>query len=593
MPAIEPSQDAHSKLMQALAAEHVRFLQRTPASASSTPTPVFLAPYLKDLAKQTEHADSLAAFSTADTGPLPIIQATRPRRSRQSQHFAIIGLAASFLVVVMLSGLISLLFLANQGQQVVQLPSNPVIISRVEIAQADTATTSTQTSYAHVASAITSNNTIFYSAYNEDGSNWMLEKFDTTGDPNTNHESIPLLATPSTRPLILLGGNKDWLLWLQMETPKRITGRHTHAQTTQQDTQPGKLTGSWSLKALYVGQDPNAQNTQAQQDAATDFAKPLTIHSDIFNSSTVADWVNTPIQGVSFYNDHALVALIDNKGTSHLLNYQFAQNTLAKTTELATAQDQHVLTSPAASSDGNNIYWADEWLNTNHQLNSNIWTQQIVEAAPSKTGRWIPHPQAQTYLYRDDSASFRPQMVDDTLFFLNRDNSTASATSTTTPTPGVTATAADNTVTPTATATAQADATTTPQDVSKLLGNPTEIDPTVITPQVDAEATGKLLAFTANGSAPVNTNVSDNEILTGLQSGGLFLIWQNSSTKEFKMYDTRAKVMVNGINTIDKSSTAFVSVNDTTVIWTKYLAPDPNNANSESDVTFTTLKWPK
>ncbi|GHO84577.1 anti-sigma factor family protein [Dictyobacter formicarum] len=591
MPAIEPEPDAHRKLMQALAAEHVCFLQRTPASATSTPTPVFLAPYLKDLAQQTTQADSLAAFSTADTGPLPVLQVTRPRRLRSTQHIAIIGLAASFLVVVMLGGLMSLLFLANQGQQGVQLPSNQVSISRQEVAQADTTTTLTQTSYAHVASTVASNNAIYYSAYNENGSNWMLEKFNTTGDANASHESFPLLATPSTRPLLILGSSKDWLLWLQMETPKHPTGKQSHMRAAHLDNQPGKLTGAWSLKALYVGQNPNAQNQPAQQASTTDFAKPLTLHTDTFNSSTVADWVNSPIQGVSFYTGHALVALIDSKGTSHLLNYQFTQNTLNKTTELTRAQGQHVLASPAATSNGNSIYWADEWQTPDNGLNSNIWTQQMVEAAPTKTGRWIDHLETQTYLYRDDHASFRPQIVNDTLFFLSTNgNATAGATATATPTAGVTPTAV-STVTPTTTA--QANATPTQQDISKLLGSPTEIDPTVITPQIDAATSGKLLAFTANGAVPVTTNISDNEVLTGLQSGESFLIWQNSSTKDFKMYDTRAKVMVNGINTIDRGNTALVSVNDTTVIWTKYLAPDPNNASSESNVTFTTLKWPK
>ncbi|GCE06376.1 anti-sigma factor family protein [Dictyobacter aurantiacus] len=596
MPAIEPDPDAHQKLMQALAAEHVRFLQRTPAA--STPTPVFLAPYLKDLAKQPAHADSLAAFSTATTGPLPVLQVTRPRRSRSTQHIAIIGLAASFLVVVMLGGLVSLLLLANQGQPgVIQPNNNQASITHPEPAQADTNTVSTQTNYPHIASSVVSANTIYYSAYNEDGSSWMLEKFDTTGDANATHQSSPLLATPATRPLLILGSSDNWLLWLQMEAPKQPAGKQSHTATAQSDNQPGKLTGAWSLKALYIGQDASTQNQQNPQDGTADFAKPLTLRTDTFNSSTVADWVNTPIQGVSFYTDHALVALIDSKGISHLLNYQFSQNALDKSTELARAQDQHVLTSPTASSDGHSIYWSDEWQTPENKLNSNIWTQQTVQAAPSKTGRWIDHPETQTYLYRDDGTSFRPQIVTGTLFFLTTNGSaTANATvaATETPTAGVTPTAT-STAAPTASATAQATATPTRQDLSNLLANPTEIDPTVITPQIDMETPGKLLAFTTDGVTPVTTNISDSEVLTGLQSGGSFLIWQNSSTRGFKMYDTRARVMVNGIDSIDRTSTALVSVNGTTVIWTKYVAPDPNNSDptAQSNITFTTLKWPK
>ncbi|GLV59539.1 hypothetical protein KDH_63650 [Dictyobacter sp. S3.2.2.5] len=594
MPAIEPDPDAHQKLMQALAAEHVRFLQRTPASASSTPTPVFLAPYLKDLAKQPAHADSLAAFSTATTGPLPVLPVTRPRRSRSTQHIAIIGLAASFLVVVMLGGLVSLLMLANQGQPGV-IPSNQVSISHSEIAQADTNPISTQSSYPHVASSVASGNAIYYSAYNEDGSNWMLEKLNTTGDSNATHQSSPLLATSTTQPLLILGSNDNWLLWLQMEAPKHPAGKQSHTATAQSDNQSGKLAGSWSLKALYIGQDATTQNQQTPQDGTADFAKPLTLRTDTFNSSAVADWVNTPIQGISFYTDHALVALIDSKGTSHLLNYQFSQNALDKSTEMARAQDQHVLNSPTASSDGRSIYWSDEWQTPDHKLNSNIWTQQTVQAAPSKTGRWIDHPETQTYLYRDDGTSFRPQIVTGTLFFLTtNENVTANATAAATSTAGVTPTVT-STVTPTVSATAQATATPTQQNLSNLLANPGEIDPTVITPQIDMETPGKLLAFTPDGATPVTTNISDSEVLTGLQSGGSFLIWQNSITKDFKMYDTRARVMVNGINTIDRNSTALISVSGTTVIWTKYVAPDPNNSDptTESNITFTTLKWPK
>jgi len=593
MPAIEPDPDAHQKLMQALAVEHVRFLQRTPSSAASTPTPVFLAPYLKDLAKQPTHADSLAAFSTATTGPLPVLQVTRPRRSRSTQHIAIIGLAASFMVVVMLGGLASLLFLANQGQPgVIQSSSQgQVSITHPEPAQADTNTLSTQTDYPHVASSVVSANAIYYSAYNEDGSNWMLEKFDTTSAPNTSPDSTPLLDTPTTQPLLILGSSNNWLLWLQMDAPKHPSGKQSHTSATQPDNQPGKLAGSWSLKALYIGPDANTQN---QQNSTINVARPLTLHTDTFNNSGVADWVNSPIQGVSFYTDHALVALIDSKGTSHLLDYQFSQQALDNSTELAKEQDQHVLASPTATSDGHSIYWADEWQTADHNLNSNIWTRQIVQATPSKAGRWIDHPEAQTYLYRDDNTSFRPQVVNDTLFFLTTNGSqTTNGTATATPTVGTTPTEV-NTVTPTATTTAQATATPTQQEISKLLASPTKIDPTVITPQVDTATPGKLLAFTADGAIPVATNISDSEIMTGLQSGGSFLIWQNYNTKDFRMYDTRAKVMVSGINTIDRSSTALVSVNGTTVIWTRYVAPDPNNnPSTPASVTFTTLKWPK
>ncbi|GCE27917.1 hypothetical protein KDA_34010 [Dictyobacter alpinus] len=585
MPAIEPAPDARQKLLQALAVEHVRFLQNAPASTTSIPTPVFLGPYLKDLAQQPARADSLAAFSTADTGPLPAIQAARPRRLRQTQHFAIIGLAASFMIVVMLGGLISLLFLANQGQQVVSLPSNPASLGHTEIAQADPAIVATQTLYNHVVSASTSNDTIYYSAY-DNSSNWMLQKLDTSGDPNTSRASTELLTHPNTRPLIVLGSNEDWLFWLQLEQSRNANNKQTQQSATPTNT----FEGSWSLKALYLDK---SQDT-TEKNANSDTTKPLTLYTDTFNKARVADWVTSPIQGLSFYHNHALVALLDNKGVSHLLNYQFTQNSIEKKTELATAKDQHVLTSPTATTDGYSIYWADEWLSQDQKLNSNIWTQQAEDAQPKETGRWAPHASNHTYLYRDDEHSFRPQLVNGTLFLLDSDTGSDQATASTTPTVQATAT---TTATPgaqaSATPTVEASPTATPQDLNKLLLNPTEVDPTVQTPQIDANVSGKLLAFSASGATPETTNINDNEILTGLQSGGTFLIWQNSA-KDFKMYDTRAKVMVNGINNITKGSAAFVSVNNTTVIWTKYVTPDASQATSDaSNVVFNTLKWPK
>ncbi|GER89318.1 hypothetical protein KDW_34800 [Dictyobacter vulcani] len=588
MPAIEPAPDARHKLMQALAAEHVRFLQHAPASATSTPTPVFLGPYLKDLAAKTARTNSLAAFSTADTGPLPIIQSTRPRRIRQTQHFAIIGLAASFMVVVMLGGLISLLLLANQGQPVVSLPSNTASIGHPEVAQADPAIAATQTLYSHVVSASTSNDTIYYSAYDHNA-NWMLEKFDTTGDPTTNRASTALLTHPSTRPMIILGSSENWLLWLQMEQSKATNGK----QAQQSDTTINTLEGTWSLKALYMGKSQSTTTSNTQKIESDDSIKPLTLYTDNFNKARVADWVTSPIQGLSFYHNHALVSLLDSKGIAHLLNYQFAQDSLERKTEIATAKDQHVLTSPTATNDGYSIYWADEWLSTDQKLHSNIWTQQAENSQPSQIGRWMPHSIARTYVYRNDEHSFRPQLVNGTLFMLN-----TSTTSNPTPaTPTVQATATPTSLaTPknSATPTVQASATATPQDVTNLLLNPTEVDPTVLTPQLDAHVSGKLLAFSANGMTPETTTINDNEILTGLQSGGAFLIWQNSAS-DFKMYDTRAKVMVNGINNINRDSAAFVSVNNTTVIWTKYLSPDntQQDPNGESNVVFNTLKWPK
>src|SRR5690242_19294618 len=73
LPEIQPPAETRTRLMQALAAEHMRFIQRAPASTATPPAPAFLAPYLRELAHKAPQTDHLAAFSTADTGPLPAL----------------------------------------------------------------------------------------------------------------------------------------------------------------------------------------------------------------------------------------------------------------------------------------------------------------------------------------------------------------------------------------------------------------------------------------------------------------------------------------------------------------------------------------
>jgi hypothetical protein len=53
-PALEPNPDAHAKLMQALATEHTRYLQRSTASGTpAIPAPDFLKPYIKEHIQKT------------------------------------------------------------------------------------------------------------------------------------------------------------------------------------------------------------------------------------------------------------------------------------------------------------------------------------------------------------------------------------------------------------------------------------------------------------------------------------------------------------------------------------------------------------
>jgi hypothetical protein len=575
------------------------------------------------------------------------------RRSIQMRHFAVVGIAASFLVAIMTTGLLSLLYLANHGQQGPTV-SSARITGAQAVGEANVAQLNVNAENSHIASACASNNKIYYSAHNEDASNWSLEVFDQQSATHTTANSTPLLASDS-RPDVVLGCTDNWLLWLQMNaTSHKNTGssQKTNTQSSQdttsasstdsaQLTQPlNKLSGAWSLKALYIGattnttqptvQDNNKNNqnnnhnnssnnsnndhnnnaankTQTQPGSSTNTQiQPLTLHSDTFTSSAEPTWVTTPIQGVSFYQDHALVTYLDNKGSSHLLDYHFTKQNVTESKEIAHAETGHVLTSPTATTDGHSIYWSEEWYTNDHGLSSNIWTRQET-SAPADTGRFTPHLQAQVYQYRDDDNSFRPQIVDNTLFLINKDPETiiqpgpaaTSAASTaqaaTTPTATVKAqgstTATSNTVSATATVPAQ-------QDISQYLGNLIKVDPTIYTPQIDENVTGKLQAFVATGTTPATTTIDDNQIVAGLYGGASYLIWKDSNGK-YTMYDVRNKAPVGGIADIDKDA-AFASISGNTVIWTRYIAPanqnnqpNTNNNTTTNQVTFTVLKWPR
>ena len=77
LPIVEPLPDMHAKLMQALAQEQVKFIWSSKPGTVSTPE--FLKPYIQGHAQSTHDSNMIAAFSTAETGPLPVIQAKRKR----------------------------------------------------------------------------------------------------------------------------------------------------------------------------------------------------------------------------------------------------------------------------------------------------------------------------------------------------------------------------------------------------------------------------------------------------------------------------------------------------------------------------------
>jgi hypothetical protein len=568
LPPVEVSSEAHNKLLRALAVEHRRFLQRSSSSAIQTPTPDFLKPYLKEQIHHERRTDALASFSSAETGPLPIVRPVQKRRRHTSMsHLGIVGLAAMFMLVMMVGGIASLLMLARHDQvptRADNLANNSHKVSRVSAA-----VLSTQTEYSHVASAVASRQYIYYTAYGDYDTGWMLLRLD-----NKTRVSTPLLSSPASSPLIVLGSSKNWLAWLQWDLPKTIKAKKAHTEDT--------VIRNWTLYVL-----PLTGNQQ------TLYATPKAILQGSFDQKTVPAWVHTPIQGTWFTQDTLLVSSIDQKGNAHLIQY-LLEDTTRQTqgkqtnthkpavTELAHTGNGHIFTSPTANSDGTAIYWGEEWLTNDHVLHGNIWTQQTVTTAP-RPGKWAPNAGTETtqFLFSADEKAFRPQVVNNTLFLIGTDTSPQSNQS-------------------------QAQATKTPQATGPLKSTPTatpiikqgnapiipRIDPTVYLPQVDAAIKGKLQAFSVENGQPVSTPYSAEGSISALQGGGRFLIWQDEDNS-IEMYDLTANIPVDLTSTFTPGNAAFMSVNGDTAVW----LPDPTkqtdqNTPVESVVQFSMFNWP-
>ncbi|MBV9256981.1 MAG: hypothetical protein JO215_03070, partial [Ktedonobacteraceae bacterium] len=348
LPEIQLPADAHTKLMRALAAEHTRFLQQSPPSRQTIPVPSFLAPYLKDQGQAVP--DHIAAFSTADTGPLPLLE--MPRKRRNTRHsirmspFAVIGLAAAFLMTIMVGGLTSLVILANRG-----VPADVGKATVGQFSQLTLTNYTTTTSYTHIVSAVGNRENIYYTAYG-DNNGWMLAALD-----NQTKISTPLLSNASTSPLIVLSSSDNWLTWLRFDPPKQIANKNAHSHTEHEIR-------TWSLQATYLGIDPASTFSSTN---------PLLLQKGTFDEATAPTWVHTPVEGIWSGENILLVATLDKQGTSHLTRYTLDAEKGPRATELATVNDGHILTSPTANSSGTSIYWSDEWMSYDNILHSNIW----------------------------------------------------------------------------------------------------------------------------------------------------------------------------------------------------------------------------
>lgn len=555
---IEPPLDMHAQLMLRLAGEHIKFMHKAPPG--SVATPEFLKPYLQEQVHSTLASHPMGALSTAETGPLPIIHAKRPdrahaRRPRMNQ-FAILGLAAVFLMVLMMGGVTSFVILAQRNaQQIANVSSKNVdTIQHVDISAANY---STSTLYPHIVSAVADSNSIYYTAYSDGAtSQWMLLQMS-----RDKQISTPLLANAGQQPMIVLGSSPDWLVWLQYGTPQ-IKPNHAPGGKGKTVIEP------WSVYYLSLAQ------AQSSLQSGTLPTSKLLLKDD-FVAATAPLWVHTPVQGIWFMQDTLLVAALDAKGNSHLLSYQLELVGKPLLTTIATAPRGHVITSPTANSTGGDIYWSDEWISEAGYLSSDIWQQHEVDtpqmAGPAhgrQPGQRLQVKQPQ--LFRPDGISFHPQIADDVLFWI----STAPQSMVTQGTPLANS----------------PQVTSTPQTSTTLVPR---VDTAFYTPPLDASVRGLVQMQLLNGDIGASAvPLSSSAPAYSLQVGNDFVLWQTE--KGYEMYDvsTQGNVTVGS----NLNSAAFLAVNGSTAVWIN------NTASTNTPVAGTALppavhifafNWPK
>ncbi|HLH61684.1 MAG TPA: hypothetical protein VKV20_08375 [Ktedonobacteraceae bacterium] len=568
LPVIETPPEMHTSLMRTLAKEQLRHMQRSAPGAVSTPE--FLRPYLQEQSRTPHVPASISALSSAQTGPLPIIRAkTRSRHMRVNQ-FAVLGIAAMFLMLLMMSGITSLLLLAHSNSQVASTVNTVGSKAGQSIVQQSELTTlryTTSTVYQNVVSATAVGNDIYYTAYSNDATNeWMLEKLDRTTMQSTN-----LLANASTHPLIVLGANNDWLVWLQYDDLKsafkghlpngslslnlHAWSLHYLALTPQAITSKGKSSGG------AINLTPTASQGSTGDSVSFPAQLPPLIKG-VFNRSTAPLLASSPVQGVWFIQNSLLVAMIDTTGTSRLLRFELDTNDApASVKVMATAPAGEILASPTANSDGSQIFWSEEWLSQDGNLHSNIWIQQMLDTQPQSRGKVAENTVPAISLYRSDGLSFSPQVVDDTLFLLNTASTTNSGQ------------IASRTVTP-----------------LNLAAVP-RIDTSVSAEPLDTFVQGTVLMIPLDGdSANIPVSLGTGGQSSALQAGNNFVLWQDNDG--YKMYDvqTASDVVVgqvlNGAN--------FVAVNGNTAIWTasnNTVTPSTTSANTST--TLLAFNWGK
>ena len=568
LPVIEPLPDMHVTLMHALAKVQLGFIRRS--APGTVITPEFLKPYIQEHVQSSHDSDLITAFSTAETGPLPIIQAKRkPRHRSHLSQFAVVGLAAMFLMVLMMGGLISLLMLAHNNPQSAITSNTTSLHPAIEVAEVQY---TTSTPYQHVVSAVADHANIYYTAYGDGTNNsWMLEMLN-----RKTKISTPLLPTANANTLIVLGSSTSGVVWLQFDGYKL----NPHQKDLPGYSQHPPASLQWSLH--YLSSEQLQQIVSGGLPTASEVLLKGT-----FTQNSAPSWVTTPVQGIWFINEShqasLLVASIDSNGISHLTSYQLATEGTAVATEIATATAGHILTSPTATSDGTQIYWSEEWFSNAGVLSSDIWTQQVVDAAGPSHGQWAGHLQKMIVKERftTDGSSFRPQVVDNTLLTLCTASQAVCTASQADATQGTPTTAGTGTATSTSTPTPtpSPNASVIPQTVANIYA-----------PPLDASVRGTILMLPLTGNPlEPRTALNTTGMASSLQAGADFALWQGDSG--YEMYDVSQGSDVNIGNTLD--SATFVAVNGASAVWMVNSNTSNTTSKTGPSVTLMAFDWPK
>jgi hypothetical protein len=169
-------------------------------------------------------------------------------------------------------------------------------------------------------------------------------------------------------------------------------------------------------------------------------------------------------------------------------------------------------------------------------------------------------------LFRSDGLSFKPQIVDDSLFMLSSAD-LANATQVQAPT--------SSTPVPTA-----------PPDVPAI----SRVDASIYGAPLDDSVHGTVLMLPLVGNvnaAPIQMNKADQA--SSLQVGTDFAVWQ--SAKGYEMYDVRTGYVAIGQDVLNGAR--FLAVNGNTATWVTSNTDNGTTSTTPSSVTLIAFNWPE